>query len=241
MKLFAKKSTPGRSQSSSQEAAVSSRGPLRAPDSAAQREFDTRQMLAAMNAKLLTATTIAVGAALAAVAAVAMLAPLKEVRPYVVKVDDKTGDVRVSERDDVRAFKPQWIHRAFFLRRWVEDLFTINRVLTTQVTDPRAQQFLRGQNAIAQFDAFRKSDATYERLAKDPALVRDVVVESLVPVAGTEGSAVATVRLTTRSGGQSLVERRTVTMFWIEVTPKTQEEAATNPLGLYITDFRVSE
>lgn len=219
---------------------ASAKSALSKPSDAREEEFDTRQLLVAMNKRLLSATVMSCGAVLIAVVAVAGLTPIKEVRPYVVRVDDKTGAVQVSRQDEATAFKPGWIHRQFFLRRWAEDLFVINRVLTVQVTDPRAQQFLRGQNAIAQFDAFRKSDATYDRLAKDPSLVRDVEIESLTPVAGTSNSAVATIKLTTRLGGKSLDERRVVTMFWIEIPPKTQEEAVTNPLGIYITDFRVS-
>lgn len=208
------------------------------PSDAKATEFDTRQLLAETNRKLLMASIVSGVTALAAVMAVVGLTPLKQSVPYIVTAAP-TGEVKVVATETGR-FEPQWIHKEYFLRQWISDLFTINRTLTVQITDPRAQAFLRGNTAIAQFDAFRKADQTYERLAKNPGLVRDVEIESLAPVAGSNNGAVATVKLTTRNGEMVQVEKRLVTVFWVEIPPKNRDEALVNPIGLYITDFKIS-
>jgi hypothetical protein len=62
----------------------------------------------------------------------------------------------------------------------------------------------------------------------------------LAPVAGSNNGAVATVKLTTRSGETVQVEKRLITVFWVEIPPRTRDEALVNPIGLYITDFKIA-
>lgn len=222
------------------EAGKKGREMLRKPTDLRSEEFDTRQMLLTVNRRMQKAAIMSAGAALAACVAVLALLPLKKAVPYIVTVNKTTGEVSVPSQDAAVAFNPSWINKAFFLRRWIEDLFTINQYLTVQITDPRAQAFLRGANAIAEFKAFRAEDQTYIRLAKDPTLVRNVKVEDLTPIAGTKNGAVANVELTTIQGGQTTVEHRLITLYWVIIPPQTPEDARINPIGIYVTDFKIS-
>jgi type IV secretory pathway component VirB8 len=213
---------------------------LTKPTDVRDEEYNTRQMLLNVNRRMQVATVSAALAALAACGALVMLMPLKQTVPYVVNVNRTTGEVTVPQQQSWEKFDPDWMTVSFFLRRWVSDLFTINRYLTAQITDPRAQEFLRGTNAIAEFKEFRAQDQTYLRLAQDPTLVRNVTVKSITPIAGTKNGALADVELTTISGGVSKVEHRLVTLYWIILKPDNPKDAEQNPLGIYITDFRVS-
>jgi len=210
------------------------------PTDVRDEEYDTRQMLLNVNRRMQRATIASALAAMTACGALVALMPLKQTVPYVVNVNKTTGEVSVPSQSDWQQFTPNWLSESFFLRRWVSDLFTINQYLTVQITDPRAQAFLRGPNAIAEFKSFRDVDQTYLRLAKNPTLVRNVTVKSLTPIAGTKNGAVADVDLTTISGGTTTTEHRLVTLYWVILKPTDMADAKDNPIGIYITDFRVS-
>lgn len=212
---------------------------IQPPTDVRDEEYDTRQMLLNVNRRMQRAVVASSLAAVAACGALLLLMPLKQTVPYVVDVNKTTGEVTVPAQSEWAEFKPDWAIESFFLRRWVSDLFTINQY-TMQTTDPRAQAFLRGSNAIAEFKAFREQDQTYTRLAQNPTLVRNVTVKSLTPIAGTNNGAVADVELTTLSGGNKTVDHRLVTLYWVILKPSDVSEARDNPVGIYITDFRIS-
>lgn len=132
------------------------------------------------------------------------------------------------------------MEKSVFLHRWVEDLFAINQYTTVNITNPRAQALLRGQNALAEFNQFRFDDQTLQRLVSDPSLTRDVVVSELTQVAGTSNAAVANVQLTTNQGGQRKVESKLITINFVILPQTDLKEAAVNSIGIYVTDFKIS-
>ncbi len=210
------------------------------PIPAKDDEFNTRELLLKLNRRLSSVAVAVGGGVIVLSLTIFVMMPLKRSVPYVVHVNNETGEVFVPQQQVVTQFTPSWANEAFFLRRWLSDLFTINQYLTVQRDDPRAREFIRGRNAIAEYKQFREEDQTFDRLAKDPTLVRDVRVTALTPIAGTKNGAVAEVTLTTRSGGQTTVEHKLVTMYFVLLTPTDQQEIIRNPIGIYITDFKIT-
>jgi type IV secretory pathway component VirB8 len=210
------------------------------PNKLPDGELDTRKGYAhALGSMSKVAMATSVAAVCVSLAMMFMM-PLKREVPYVVQVNKTTGEVTVPPNQVAEAFNPTWANEAFFLRRWLVDLFTINRYLTVQVYDPRAQAFLRGQNAIAEYQSFRAEDQTFERLVKDPTLIRNVSVDDLTPVAGTRNGAVASVTLTTISGGQTTTQKLLVTLYFALISSTDRAEIDQDPIGIYITDFKIS-
>lgn len=209
------------------------------PSSIVDEDIDTRQMMRAVIKRLSGVAIFASVAALACALALFMLMPLKTSVPYVVQVNKNTGEVTIPGSTST-VYVPTWANQAFFLRRWLTDLFTINRYLTVQVDDPRAQYFIRGNNAIAEYNAFRAEDKTFARLAADPTLVRNVKILSLDPIASTQNGAVAQVLLTTIDQGRVVRQNLLVTLYFVILPPTTQAEMERDPIGIYITDFKIA-
>lgn len=213
---------------------------IESPASVADEEFSTRLLLSNVNTRLAKVAIMTSAVSVGLVVILFLFLPLKKSVPYVVQVNKTTGEVTVPADQLATAFNPTWDNEAFFVRRWVSDLFTINQYLTVKMTDPRAQLFLRGQNAIAEYHAFRTEDDTFGRLASDPSLVRDVQVVNLTPIAGTRNGAVAQVALTTHSDGKTTVETKLITLYYVLLPSTNPADLAENPIGIYITDFKVS-
>lgn len=210
------------------------------PASLPEVELNTRALMSSVTSKLVkVAIATSVGCTCMAVAFMLLL-PLKQSVPYIVHVNDQTGEVTVPAGQSVTAFKPQWDNTAFFLRRWITDMFTINQYLTASVEDPRAQYFLRGANAISEYKAFRVSDDTFARLVADPSLVRDVKITSLTPVAGTKNGAVAQITMTTLSKGTTTTVNSLLTVYYVFLPSTDPAVLQKNPIGVYITDFKLS-
>ena len=203
-------------------------------------EFNTRELLLRIN-KRLSGIAVSVGGGVIVLSlTIFVMMPLKKSIPFIVHVDNATGEVSVPQQQVMSQFTPAWANEAFFLRRWLSDLFTINQYLTVEQYDPRAREFIRGQNAIAEYKQFRDEDQTFDRLAKDPTLVRDASITALTPIAGTKNGAVAEVTLTTRNAGQVTVVHKLVTLYFVVLTPTDQQEINRNPIGIYITDFKIT-
>lgn len=214
---------------------------MQSPATAADTELNTRAFMSTVTAKL-SKVSIASSMACAFLAfALWSMMPLKQAVPYVVKVNDSTGEVTVPADQSVAQFNPQWASIEFFLRRWVTDMFTINQYLTVNINDPRAQAFLRGQNAIAEYKAFRASDRTFEQLAEDPSLVRDVKILSMTPIAGTTNGVVAQITMTTHKQGQVYVVNKLVTIYYAFIKANDIESLRQNPISIFITDFKLSD
>lgn len=212
----------------------------KSPIPAKDDEFNTRELLLKLN-KRLSSIAVAVGGGVIVLSlTIFVMMPLKKSIPFVVHVDNTTGEVSVPQQQVMSQFTPAWANESFFLRRWLSDLFTINQYLTVQQYDPRAREFIRGQNAITEYNDFRYEDQTFDRLAKDPTLVRDARITALTPIAGTKNGAVAEVTLTTRNAGQVTVVHKLVTLYFVVLTPTDPREIIRNPIGIYITDFKIT-
>jgi len=198
----------------------------------------TRELLLTLNRRLVTAVIASAVAVLAVSATLFSLFPLKEIKPYIIEVA-KDGSAYVPPQTEATEYKPQKATIEFFLRRWVTDAFTINQYSTVQTLDPRARMFLRGANAIAAYKDFLAADGKFELLARDPTLVRDVEILGVTPIAGTKNGVVIDTKLITRSQGKVTESRRLVTIYYELFPPQDKKELEVNPIGIYITDFKV--
>ena len=211
------------------------------PASAADSELNTRTLMSTVTTKLTKLSMFNAVAAMCMAGALWTAMPFKQSVPYAITVNKDTGEVSVPVNQTIAAFKPQWANTEYFLRQWIEDMFTINQYLTVSVSDPRAQSMLRGNNAIAEYNAFRAKDKTFETLVADPSTVRDVQILSLTPVAGTQNGVVAQIAMTTHSNGQTKTVTKLLTVYYIFIQSNDIKTIRKNPIGLYITDFKLSD
>lgn len=204
-------------------------------------ELGTRELLLTLN-KRLAVVAVAGGTGIIAMATLFFfLLPLKEIKPYIVEVDKGTGAAYVPPQSEAVLYRPRFDTISFFLRRFVQDAYTINQYNTIQVLDPRAREYLRGNTAISEYADFLKKDQKFERMAKDPSLVRDVAFGSVTPVAGTNNGVIIEVKLTTRSASGTQEERRLVTLYYEIFPPETRRDVEINPIGIFVTDFKIGE
>jgi len=168
------------------------------------------------------------------------LFPLKERIPYVVEVSKVDGEAAVPRQQEAIKFAPTEASVLFFVRRWIKGELQIQPQLT-QENEAMVLQMLRGDAAITKHKAFRAQDKTFARVGAEPTLVRDVVINSITPVAGSAHSLVAQVTLTTTSRTGTTVEGKLVTVFYQIFSPKTVKDVENQPIGLYITDFRIAD
>lgn len=198
----------------------------------------TRELVLMLNKRLAVAAVASAIASVAMAVTLFSLFPLKETKPYIIEVA-KDGSAYVPPQAEAAEYKPQMATIEFFLRRWVADAFTINQYSTVQTLDPRARLFLRGTNAIGAYNDFMAADGKFTRMAADPALVRDVEVVSVTPIAGTTNGVIIDTRLTTRSQGEAREERRLVTVYYEFFRPENRKDVEANPIGIFVTDFKV--
>lgn len=213
--------------------------PLRPPTSVREEEFDTRQMLLNVNRRMQMAVVISAAATAAAAGSLFFLMPLKQTVPYVIEVNKTTGQVTSPAQQTAAAYSPEWNVKMFFVREWVRNLLSVNPY-TFKMTDPAAQFYLRGNNAIAEFRQFRAEDGTYQKLVDHPNMVRNVDIQQVTPVAGTQNGIVARVRTTTISAGSTTTADWLLTIYWTYIPPASPQDVDKNPAGLWITDFKAS-
>lgn len=207
---------------------------------ARDNDLTTRELMLRVNKRLTGASIASAGVSVMLALALFSMLPLKETVPYIVEVD-KSGEVRVPPQAPAERFAVTDEIKRFFVKRWIVDAFTINQYTTVRENDPRARAMLRGTNVLAAYDEQMQRDQKFQMLARNSALMRDVAVESLMPVAGTPNAMVATVVLHTREAGQVVSQRRMVTVYFDIFPMNDRKEIDVSPVGLFITDFKVSD
>lgn len=211
---------------------------LKSPIPVKDEALGTRELLLTLNKRLAMAVIASAVASVFMAGVVVAMFPLKENVPYIIEVA-KDGSASVPPQTEAAKYNPQFDTIAFFMRRWVQDAFTINQYSTVQMLDPRARLFLRGANAIGAYTDFLKADGKFETMAQDPTLTRDVEVLTITPVAGVENGLVADIKLVTRRGDDTKEERRLVTIYYEIFPPDNRKDVEANPIGIFVTDFKV--
>lgn len=219
------------------------------PVSAGEEVLTTRQLMDLFNKRMLFGMVASLATSGILGVAVLTMMPLKEMKPFVVHVHDD-GAVTIPPQTEAEAFKPEFVTTAYFIRRWVEDAFTINQYTTVSLLDPRARAMLRGDNAIRAYDDLMESEKKFKLIAGDVTYSREISDVRITPIAGTTNGVVAEFRLKVKSAGDVKEERRLMTIYF-EIFPLDPQECQVtrdalkckdvemNPIGLFITDFKL--
>lgn len=210
----------------------------KSPIPAKDDDLSTRALLVKLNTRLATVAVACGAAVVASAASIVMMMPLKETKPYIVEVY-RDGSAIVPPQKEAVAYNPTEDSLQFFLRRWIGDVFTINPYNTTSKLDPRARLFLRGQNALGEYNDFLASDGKFVLMAEKPQLTRDVEILGVTQIAGTKNAYMFDVKLSTRFQGELTEQRRLVTVYYEIFHPKDRKDVENNPLGIYVTSFKV--
>lgn len=183
----------------------------------------------------LVAGGVGVIALIQALAIVSML-PLKEKVPYLVEANKTTGEV-VAKDNMITRFAPTELNKAFFIRNWVENAFTMDASRTKAYLLPAATEPLRGP-AVGQFNRFIEADKPIERLVDNPLLARHVKNININFVPGAD---VAIVRFALETTGNGISTESVNKSASIKFILIEKEMTETNPLGFFITDVNLKD
>ncbi len=180
---------------------------------------------------------VALMLAVTAVGAVTVLLPLKEVRPWLVEVDARTGVV--NKPIEVQKVTPNIAVVQAELSRWIEAVYTLDPLRTNELF--KYANVRSREKAIGQFTEFRVRERVFERLQREPGLIREVKVSSVD--ASQTGIAFAFLTTTERVGRDSepKEKRLRLTMHYQLDPPKNQTDLLANPLGMYVVFFNEAE
>jgi len=169
--------------------------------------------------------------------AIYQMMPLKTVVPYVVKVADNGSVVtsNVATSDFVAGDK----EIAYFMVEWIKNVMTLDR----QLTERNLKAAMRRTSGVAstQLSDHVKNTKPFIALSEMPDLVRTV---DIVTMPSTISDKVMMLRIETvaRNSREVLVTKRyQVTLRYALAPPQTEQEIMDNPIGLFITDFKISE
>jgi type IV secretion system protein TrbF len=173
--------------------------------------------------------------ALAGLLTVAILLPLKTISPFVVEINPTSGVV--NKPVEVVKIEPNMAVIKSELARWVEAMYTIDPMRTDELQ--RWAGTRSADKAVVQVREFRGRERIYERIAREPEMVREARVTAVD--ASQKGTAFAFVTTTERLGVAQPAPEQThrfrVTLNYKLLTPTKEAQLYANPLGLYVTYF----
>jgi type IV secretory pathway component VirB8 len=195
-----------------------------------------KEKAAAGRSRILVATLA--GIALVEAATIMQMMPLKERVPYFVEVEQTTGRVAPSDRA-AKTFVADENNKRYFIKDWVQAMFSIDPARTKAILLPRAKTMTRGK-ATNQYSEWLDRDQTLFRMVEDSELSRSIELRSISFVPGAENVAIIRALFHTEGkyGGRK-TEGKVITATFALVPPETDEEILRNPIGLFITEFNV--
>lgn len=184
---------------------------------------------------------LALGVAVVAEAfAIVVMSPLKTVVPYVIRVNNSGGVNAMLAA--AQRFRPNQNEIAYGLARWIVSMLTLDHYLTgnpkhNNVLD--AYVMTRGEAAEEFDDWFRKTEPL-KAVEQDPSLTRVVHVRNWESV--QNGEMIFSVRTVRRALNVKPVTKKwQITIQYVLVPPKTQAQIMSNPMGLYVTNFSITQ
>lgn len=161
------------------------------------------------------------------------LVPLKERVPYFVEVDRVTGEVRESERV-ITQFTPDETSIRYHLARWSENLLIVDQH-SRDLRLPETARLLRG-DAVPQWRAFIQREQPVQKLVDDPLYRRNVRLISLAFL--SDETALVRLEVTDNRGVSRRVQ---LTVSYVIIPPKSEDDVMRNPLGLWVINFSVTD
>jgi len=196
-------------------------------------------------ARLFVALVIVGSIAVIEAIALTTLIPLKELEPYVIKVDSK-GNVQNDAAQHQRAadYTPERpvLEREIY-EKFVERLYAINADYPKVVQDGhiKAYAYTRGR-AITEWKDFLAREQPYQRQAAQPGLIRTTELRT---ISFREDGKLVLVRFATseRSAERptAIVREWLMTLQFVRQQSTDRDELRRNPLGIYITHFEIAE
>ncbi|TWO71438.1 type IV secretion system protein [Caenimonas sedimenti] len=181
----------------------------------------------------------AVVLALACVGTVASVMPLKEIRPWFVEVNPITGVV--NKPVEIQRVDPNLAVVKAELARWAEAVYAIDPIRSRDSL--RWANLRTAEKAVGQFAEFRTRERIFERIQREPDLVREVRVTAVD--VSQRGTAFIFLQTAERVGPTSptpdKVKRFRVTLNYSLVPAKQELDLLSNPLGLFVTFFADTE
>ena len=177
--------------------------------------------------------------ALACVGTLLSVLPLKEIRPWVVEVNPTSG--LVNRPVQVERVDPNQAVVKAELARWAEAVYAIDPLRTS--ASLRWANDRTADKAIGQFTEYRAKEKIYERIRREPDMVREVKVNAVDT--SQPGTAfiflVTSERVGSAPPAPEKVKRYRVTLNYRTVAATQEKDLLANPLGLYVTFFAESE
>lgn len=187
------------------------------------------------NRYFIIALALAFSLVVALIALVVMM-PLKTVVPFVLEKTEE-GAVIPAPRT-AQQFKPGVAEKRYFLAQWVKQLLTLDSHLS-EIDLAEAYLLTRGKATVEFTDWLARTSPMVE-LKNDPTLTRNVSISSISLIEDQ----VALLRVVTerRSNSNPGAQREkfVITLHFVLVPPKTEEDLMKNPLGLFITHFQIN-
>lgn len=182
---------------------------------------------------------VAIALAIACVIATVSLLPLKEVRPYVIEVNPTSG--LVNRPVEVVRVDPNIAVVKAELARWTEAVYAIDPLRSSELL--RWANTRAADKAVSQFAEFRSRERVFERIRKEPEMVRQVKVTAVD--ASQKGTAFIFLATTERVGigepSPDKTRKFRVTLNYKLVTQTQEADLLSNPLGLFVTFFADAE
>jgi len=161
----------------------------------------------------------------------ATLSPLKERVPYFLEVEKATGRVEVSGQVAQR-FEANEQAVRYFLGRWVQDAFTIDEATRQRILT--AYSYMRGPG-IVQFERLLDTEDPLGKLQQSSAFRRSVEIVT-PPQIVADGSVLIRIQLVE---GRDVVARKQISLRYVLIPPRDDDDILRNPIGLWITDLNV--
>lgn len=203
------------------------------------RRFAERLATPEMVAKISLAYGMLMSVAVIALAiAIAVMLPLKEKVPYFVETRPG-GEVVASNRVAVQ-FTPDERQMAYFLwTRFAVPLFTIDEQTRQNITN--LSHILRGA-ATQQLVDYLQSTRLMARLVEEPTWRQEVTPAANVEffkTSNVSGTAVLWLNVKSRGGREPAERKVRLSVDYVRLPGSDDAEVFRNPLGLYVTSFRI--
>jgi len=164
--------------------------------------------------------------------AIAMLTPLKKVVPYIIEVNSEK--LLVARPFKAEEFRPDTRFVKSEATTYVRNLMTIDPYLTR--SNFQNAMTRSADKAVGKVKELITTDQPFERLSKQPGLVREAVVSSVD--ASQPGVIFVTVTTNERmSQNAPIVENWRFTIHYRTVAPETEAQLMDNPLGIQFIYF----
>jgi type IV secretory pathway TrbF-like protein len=176
------------------------------------------------------------GALMLSLIALMVMLPLKTVVPFVLEKTEE-GAVIPAPRT-AQQFKPGVAEKRYFLAQWVKQLLTLDSHLS-EIDLAQAYLLTRGKATVEFTDWLGRTSPMVE-LKNDPTLTRNVSISSISLIEDEVALLRVTTERRTNANPLAVREKFVITLHFILVPPKSEEELMKNPLGLFITHFQIN-